>query len=77
MTTAESRALRLLQLLMLLDAHRAEGIHVADLAERLGVTCRQAYRDLAGIEAIRVPVVSPRPGYYTLLDGYRLPRVLQ
>lgn len=75
MTRAECRALRLIQLIGLLDAHR-HGLAVQDIADRLSVSRFQVYRDLAGLESIGFPLVCPTPGLYALMEGYRVPRIL-
>ena len=74
MSPAESRALRLIRLITLLDAHR-HGISIQELAARLGITQRQVYRDLASVAALGYPLTCPERGRYALLDGYRVPRV--
>ena len=75
MTRAESRALRLVQLIALLDAHR-HGLSVQDIASHLGVSRFQVYRDLTGLESIGFPIVCPSPGVYALMTGYRVPSQL-
>ncbi len=67
------RADRLVSLVLLLQARGPATAR--DLAGELGVSVRTIYRDLAGLSAAGVPVLTePGPrGGCRLLDGYRFP----
>lgn len=77
MTRAESRAIRLVRLIVLLDAHRSYGLSVEEIANRLGVSYRQVFRDLDGVERIGIPLITEERGRYRILDAYTLPRILE
>ncbi|GGE43958.1 transcriptional regulator [Primorskyibacter flagellatus] len=48
----------------------------ADLAERLEVAPRTIYRDIAALQAMRVPVEGERGIGYVLRDGFTLPPLM-
>lgn len=77
MTRAEHRAIRLVRLILLLDAHRPYGLSVQEIAEKMDIPYRQVFRDLDGVERIGVPLITEERGRYRILDTYPLPRIIE
>ena len=66
---------RLLEIVQMLCAARVP-LTGADLAERLEVAPRTIYRDIAALQAMRVPVEGERGIGYVLHDGFTLPPLM-
>ena len=66
---------RLFEIVQMLCAARVP-LTGADLAERLEVAPRTIYRDIAALQAMRVPVEGERGIGYVLHDGFTLPPLM-
>lgn len=69
------RADRLLQIVQILR-RRGRATTAATLAEELEVTTRTIYRDMAGLQAARVPIQGEAGVGYVLQAGYDLPPMM-
>jgi predicted DNA-binding transcriptional regulator YafY len=69
------RATRLIQIIQILRRQRGP-VTADDIAEELEVTVRTIYRDMAALQANRVPVVGEAGVGYVLQAGYDLPPLM-
>jgi predicted DNA-binding transcriptional regulator YafY len=69
------KASRLFEIIQILRAQRRP-ITAAAIAERLEVTVRSIYRDIAALQAMRVPIDGERGIGYILRPGFDLPPLM-
>lgn len=69
------KASRLFEIIQVLRLARGV-VTAADLAERLEVTPRSIYRDIAALQAMRVPIEGERGLGYILRPGFDLPPLM-
>ncbi len=67
------KASRLFEIIQVLRLARGV-VTAAELAERLEVTVRSIYRDIAALQAMRVPIEGERGLGYILRPGFDLHR---
>lgn len=70
------RADRLFELIQCLRRHREQPVTAAILSAELEVSERTIYRDIAALQAQRVPVYGEAGVGYVLRDGYDLPALM-
>lgn len=70
------RADRLFELIQCLRRHREQPVTAAILSVELEVSERTIYRDIAALQAQRVPVYGEAGVGYVLRDGYDLPALM-
>ncbi|WP_263721955.1 helix-turn-helix transcriptional regulator [Albidovulum sediminicola] len=66
------KPIRMLELIALFRAHR-RALTAAEIAERLGASRRTIYRDIAGLQAMGVPIDGAAGLGYVLRPGFDLP----
>ncbi|MFT4163603.1 helix-turn-helix transcriptional regulator [Shinella sp.] len=69
------KASRLFEIIQILRLAR-QPVTAAEIAERLEVTVRSIYRDIAALQAMRVPVEGERGIGYILRPGFDLPPLM-
>jgi predicted DNA-binding transcriptional regulator YafY len=69
------KASRLFEIIQILRLAR-HAVTAAEIAERLEVTVRSIYRDIAALQAMRVPVEGERGIGYILRPGFDLPPLM-
>jgi predicted DNA-binding transcriptional regulator YafY len=75
METTMRKASRLFEIIQILRLAR-KPVTGAEIAERLEVTVRSIYRDIAALQAMRVPVEGERGIGYILRPGFDLPPLM-
>jgi predicted DNA-binding transcriptional regulator YafY len=69
------KASRLFEIIQILRVARAP-VTAADIASQLEVTVRSIYRDIAALQAMRVPIAGERGVGYILRPGFDLPPLM-
>ncbi|TIX89805.1 YafY family protein [Rhizobium sp. P44RR-XXIV] len=69
------KASRLFEIIQILRLAKGT-VTAADIAERLEVTVRSVYRDIAALQAMRVPIEGERGIGYILRPGFDLPPLM-
>ena len=64
---------RIVAILIQLQSKRI--VRAQELADRFDVSLRTIYRDIRTLEASGVPIVSEAGVGYSIMEGYRLPRL--